>query len=259
MNITRVRGKRSKTPWQRIEAKWPNIAAPGERVVLRIEVGHPGAGHRPGDADALEVRVHGDGKAELVARPPDRVVHGVAVRDPRGAGQEDAGDLIALAEPPDLRRGGLGMLRRDDEQPAQARLALEPLGEQPVVVAAAQRRRRAAGWAASAKAAASSGVRIPKVTSNGSSTLSRTRSSVWPTSWAPSARRLAVVGVRPQPAGGVVPGVGRHAQPVGPRLEDELARRAVEIGQQIAQRVVADVDVAIDEHAHTLRSASLTI
>jgi len=28
MNITRVRGKRSKMPWQRIEAKWPNIAAP---------------------------------------------------------------------------------------------------------------------------------------------------------------------------------------------------------------------------------------
>jgi hypothetical protein len=28
MNITRVRAKRSNTPWQRIDAKCPNIAAP---------------------------------------------------------------------------------------------------------------------------------------------------------------------------------------------------------------------------------------
>jgi len=43
------------------------------------------------------------------------------------------------------------------------------------------------------------------------------------------------------------------------RLEDELGRGAVEVGQQVPQRVVADVDVAIDQHAATLRFPSLTI
>ena len=70
---------------------------------------------------------------------------------------------------------------------------------------------------------------------------------------------LAVVRVRPQPARRVVPGVGGHAEPVRARLEDELGGRAVEVRQQVAERVVADVDVAIDEHAVTLRFASLTI
>ena len=95
-------------PWQRIETKWPNIARAAERVVLHVEVGHPGGGDRPGDADALEVRVHRDREAELVRRLPDRVVDGVAVRDARGAGEEDADELVASAEPADLAAAASG-------------------------------------------------------------------------------------------------------------------------------------------------------
>ena len=151
------------------------------------------------------------GSAEVVAGAPDRIVDRVAVRDPRRAGEEDAGDLVARAEPADLGRRGLGMLRRDDEQPAQARLRLEPLGQQPVVVAAAQ----AGGEqrvGQDAKAAASSGVRIPTVTSNGSRTFVAHAVERLADELGTLGGRLAVVGVRAQPAGGVVPGVGRHAR-----------------------------------------------
>jgi hypothetical protein len=113
-------------------------AGPGERVILGVEVGKAGGGHRSADADALEVGVDGDREPELVAGAPDGVVHGTAVRDARGTGQEHAGDLVASAEPPDLRRGRLGVLRRDDQQSAQPGLGFEPLAQQPVVVAATQ-------------------------------------------------------------------------------------------------------------------------
>ena len=114
----------------------PVHAAPAERVVLDVEVGIAGGGHGAGDADALVVGVHDDGQRELVGGLPDRVVHRVAVRDARAAGQEDAGELVAPADAPDLLRGLVRILRRDRDQPAQPRLGLQVVLEHPVVVRA---------------------------------------------------------------------------------------------------------------------------
>src|SRR5215204_6099348 len=116
-------------------------------------------------------------------------------------GRKDAGDLLALAEPPDLGRRGLGMLRRDDERPAQPRLALEPLGQQPVVIAATQAR----GEQRVGRDREGRGL-VRREDPDGH--LERVedavahRSSVWPTSWAPSAAASrSKVSPRNHPAG----------------------------------------------------------
>ena len=114
----------------------PVHAAPAERVVLDVEVGVARGGDRAGDADALVVGVHDHGQRELVGGLPDRVVHRIAVGDARSAGQEDAHELVAPADAPDLLRRLRGVLRRDRDQPAQPRLGLEVVLEQPVVVRA---------------------------------------------------------------------------------------------------------------------------
>ena len=75
-----------------------------------------------------------DRQPEVVACAPHRVVHGVAVGDPRPAGEEHADELVAPADAADLGRGGLGVLGGDDDQAAQSRFGLEPVLEQPVVV-----------------------------------------------------------------------------------------------------------------------------
>ena len=66
----------------------PVHAATAERVVLDVEVGIAGGGHRAGDADSLVMGVDDHRQRELVGGLPDGVVHGVAVRDARAAGQE---------------------------------------------------------------------------------------------------------------------------------------------------------------------------
>ncbi len=100
-----------------------------QRVWYRVVVRHPGGGESTGDADALEVRVDRDRQAELVCGLPQRVVHGVAVRDARAAREEDADELVASSEPADLARCGLRVLRRHDDHAAQSRFRLQPLLE----------------------------------------------------------------------------------------------------------------------------------
>ena len=109
-----------------------------KRVVLGVEVGHPCRGDRPCDPDRLVVRVDGHREPELVRRLPDRVVDGVAIRDARRAGKEDADELVPAADPPDLARCRLWPLRRNDDHPPEPRLGSQPVLQQPIVVGAAE-------------------------------------------------------------------------------------------------------------------------
>ncbi len=116
-----------------------------EGVVLGVEVGHSGSRDRPGDPDALEVGVNDRREPEVVARRPDRVVHRVSVRDPRRAREEDADELVPLAEPPDLGAPpprGTGRARR--ARPRSRGSRSSQLLEQPVVVRGAELRREMA-------------------------------------------------------------------------------------------------------------------
>ena len=218
-----------------------------ERVVLDVVVGHPRRGDGRGDAHALVVRVHRDGKAELVGGRPQRVVHGVAVRDARTPRQEHPDELVATAEPADLVGRCLGVLRGHDEHPAQARLLLQPVLEQPVVVGAAEPCRE---------------VRVGEDGERGRlvrlddperhlvhvevALAEQVEGEVCEVR---VVRSRALVDVVPEPAGRMVPGIGGHREAVGAGGDDELAGRGVEVRQEIGDGLVADVDVAVDQHA----------
>ena len=59
---------------------------------------------------------------------------------------------------------------------------------------------------------------------------------------------VALVDVVSEPAGGMVPRVRRHCETERSRVDDELAGRRIEVGQQVGERLVPDVDVTVDEH-----------
>ena len=199
-----------------------------------------------GDADALEVRVHDDRQAELVGGGPERVVNGVAVRDSRAARKEDADELVAVAEAADLVGRCRGVLRRHDEHAAQARLLLQPVLEEPVVVGAAQARCQV-------------GVREDGERGRLVRLDDPERHVVHVEVALPEqvegevrevrvVRGRALVDVVPEPAGRVVPGIGRHREAVRAGGDHELAGRRVEVRQEIRDGLVADVDVAVDQH-----------
>jgi hypothetical protein len=60
---------------------------------------------------------------------------------------------------------------------------------------------------------------------------------------------LGVVRIPPDPAGGVHPGIRRHAQPGHPGALDQLTGVGVGKRHELLDRAVRDVDIAIDEHA----------
>ena len=63
------------------------------------------------------------------------------------------------------------------------------------------------------------------------------------------------VEVLTEPARRVVPRVRGHHEPARTRARHELARRRVEVGKKVVERLVADVDVAVDEHGAIVQPA----
>ena len=201
------------------------------------------------------MRVDDNGQAEVVAGAPDWVVDRAAVRDSRRAGEEHARELVAFPDTPDLGGRGLGVLGRHHDEPAQPLLGFEPALEQPVVVGARETGRedavghdRERGRLVRREDPVGKLERLEDVGPYAVEGLSHKLRA--------DRRRRAVEGVVPQPAGRVVPGVTRHPEPVGAAVDDELAGGRIQVRRQVEHRLIAHMDVAVDQHpaAHLSRS-----
>ncbi len=243
-----VRGKRSKMPWQRIEAKCPCMPEPHEGVVLGVVVGMPGGGHRaamPTPSKCVWRRPAGRGRRTLARsgrgrgcrtgsapRPGGRRrrtrrarrAAGSRRRRPRGAGRGRRSGRAAAARARASARAasrcsrGRGGRRGAGSGGRERRRLVRR--EDPEVTPKGRGRSRAPGRASGRRAA-----RLP--------------------------RRSAVVGVAAQPARRVVPRVATASRARWCPTAARARRSPVEVRQQVAERVVADVDVAVDQHHAT--------
>jgi hypothetical protein len=192
----------------------------------------------------------GDRQPDLGGGRPDRVVDGVAVRDPRGARQEHRCEPAGRRHPPDLRRGGLGPLRRHHQRAVEARLVPQPAVDQPVVVGGrepgGQARVRQHGEARRLVRVGDRERDVERVEHVLAQLLEREAGE-----HRAGLDRRGVVGVAADPAGRVDPRVRRHREPRDTGALDQLARMRVGVRHELPERAVRDVDVAVDEHSLT--------
>ena len=183
---------------------------------------------------------------------PDRVVDRVAVRDPRAAGEEDADELVSLADAADLGRGRLGVLGGTTTIGPRSRcVALEPVLEQPVVVRRGELRREDDRWGGSRTRPPRRASRMPKATRRGRELRAAPGRASWPKSGAadsPGARRRPCGSSR----SGGTRGSSACARPFVPEWVTSSRVGASRYGRRSSERVVADVDVAVDQHPWTI-------